>query len=102
MSIIDPTLGALLVGSLVSIFLSGVVTMQTVLYAAVYHRDALRLKVLVSLAWFLDFLHTIFICVADWDYLIAEFGDDNANERIRWPVAATVALTSIMTFVVQW
>ncbi|OSX66861.1 hypothetical protein POSPLADRAFT_1051029 [Postia placenta MAD-698-R-SB12] len=98
---IPPTLGAVLVGSLVSIFLSGTVSMQTVLYTSVYQKDPLRLKIMVYCTWMLDFLHTVFICVADWSYLIAHWDDPNVVDWIPWAVAVTVALTAIMTFVVQ-
>lgn len=98
---IPSTLGALLVGGLLSVFLSGTVSMQTVLYSTVYQKDMIWLKALVYLIWFLDFLHTVFICVAEWSYFIAHWNDVDIVDWIPWGIAATVALTAIMTFVVQ-
>ncbi|PCH34369.1 hypothetical protein WOLCODRAFT_22649 [Wolfiporia cocos MD-104 SS10] len=97
---LQSTLGALLVGSLFSTFLSGTVSMQVAFYSTVYQKDALRLKLTVSVIWLLDFLHTVFICVGDWEYLIADWGS-NVEDWIPWSIAASVGLTALMTFVVQ-
>ncbi|KZT02077.1 uncharacterized protein LAESUDRAFT_763185 [Laetiporus sulphureus 93-53] len=98
---IPSTLGAVLAGGFVSTFLSGIVSMQTILYTSLYHDDALRLKVVVYLVWTLDILHTGFVCVGDWQYFITHWDDNNVKDWIPWPIAATVALTATMTFVVQ-
>ncbi|KZT02076.1 uncharacterized protein LAESUDRAFT_440875 [Laetiporus sulphureus 93-53] len=98
---IPSTLGAVLAGGFVSTFLSGIVSMQTVLYTSLYHDDALRLKVVVYLIWTLDILHTIFVCVGDWQYFISHWESNDVKDWLPWPIATTIALTAIMTFVVQ-
>ncbi|PCH33028.1 hypothetical protein WOLCODRAFT_14473 [Wolfiporia cocos MD-104 SS10] len=100
---LQSTLGALLVGSLLSTFLSGTVSMQVAFYNTVYQKDTLKVKLTVSVIWLLDFLHTVFICVSDWKYLIANWtSGSDVEDWIPWSIAASVALTALMTFVVQW
>ncbi|GBE77280.1 hypothetical protein SCP_0101530 [Sparassis crispa] len=100
-SSVHSTVGSILVGSLVSIFLSGVVSMQVVTYQTYYSDDPAKIKAAVVVIWFLDVLHTIFICIANWDYLITGWGERSTLLHIPWPIAATVAVTALMTFFVQ-
>ncbi|KAH9926436.1 uncharacterized protein B0H18DRAFT_1118935 [Fomitopsis serialis] len=95
------TLGPLLLGGLVSTFLSGVVSMQTALYTSVYHTDITWLRTMVYVIWLLDILHTIFICIADWEYLIASWADGTVQDWIPWSIGGSVMLTALMTFIVQ-
>ncbi|OBZ65188.1 hypothetical protein A0H81_14830 [Grifola frondosa] len=101
MTALRNTLGAVLLGSLISMFLSGAVTMQTVLYFQLYPRDALRVKLMVSAIWILDLAHAAMACTANWEYLIANFGNSTISDTINWSVAVTVALTALVTFLVH-
>lgn len=55
----------------------------------------------VTMVWLLDLLHGAMICLANWMYLIAYFGDPEASKRILWPVSVTIALTATVTFLVH-
>ncbi|EKM49702.1 uncharacterized protein PHACADRAFT_167057 [Phanerochaete carnosa HHB-10118-sp] len=75
---IETTFGAIALGGLVCLFLSGTVTMQVYLYLSVYKKDRPYIKSIVCI----DFAHTIMVCIANWTYLISNFGDANATDHI--------------------
>ncbi|KAJ8507548.1 hypothetical protein ONZ45_g10096 [Pleurotus djamor] len=58
-TLVDMTVGALEVGVLVSIFLFGIITKQTISYYNRYPLDPLKLKILVAVIWTLEFAHAI-------------------------------------------
>ncbi|KAH9948160.1 hypothetical protein B0H21DRAFT_821173 [Amylocystis lapponica] len=103
MSVYDVTwsLGSILIGSMVAIFLSGTVTMQLFFYFTVYTRDPMKIRFIVLGVWFLDFLHTVFICVANYEYFIANWGNNAIHDYIPWALAVSIALTATVTFIVQ-
>jgi len=78
------SLGSLIIGGLASTALSGVVTMQTVLYARLFENDSGVLKSVVALVFFLDVLHTCMVWVADWQYFVNSFGDTNITDHVFW------------------
>ncbi|KAJ2930320.1 hypothetical protein H1R20_g6787, partial [Candolleomyces eurysporus] len=51
--------------------------------------------------WLLDLLHTIFIWLTLWNYLIEWFGKDSEIDVILWPLSITIILTAILTFLVH-
>lgn len=95
------TLGALLLGALLAVFLSGIVSMQVFVYYRLYPNDRFRIKSTVTVVWFLDLIHTVMICIANWLYLILHFGNGVAAQRILWPISVTIALTAVVTFLVH-
>ncbi|KAF7340986.1 hypothetical protein MSAN_02084000 [Mycena sanguinolenta] len=100
---VPTTMGALLIGGLFASLLSGVVTVQTLLYFRIYRCDPVKFKVLVLSVWGLDTLHTAFIWAGLWDYLIAYYGDtfDTKINFIPWSISMTVVITAIVTFLVH-
>ncbi|KAI0779050.1 hypothetical protein BD413DRAFT_125249 [Trametes elegans] len=95
------SMGAVLVGSLVALFLSGAASMQTILYWQLYPSDPIHLKVTVFLIWLLDIVHSSMAITANWQYLILHFGDWDHIDNITWSIATTVALTAMITFIVH-
>ncbi|KAA1477988.1 hypothetical protein DENSPDRAFT_629350 [Dentipellis sp. KUC8613] len=93
------TLGAILLGCLLSVTLSGVVAAQSFLYWKLYPNDLMRVKLMVFLVWLLDAVHACLISSAAWDYLILNFGNPDILDEINMSVALTVALTALVTFV---
>ncbi|KAH9854487.1 hypothetical protein C2E23DRAFT_818892 [Lenzites betulinus] len=98
---LERSMGAVLLGSLVALFLSGAVNMQVFLYAQLYPKDRLRLKIMVFVIWLLDTVHSVMAMLANWQYLIVHFGEWDNMDNITWSVAATVALTAFATFLVH-
>ncbi|RDX51502.1 hypothetical protein OH76DRAFT_1554899 [Lentinus brumalis] len=93
--------GAVLVGGLVALFLSGVVFMQVVLYWQLYPSDSKKTKWIVGVVWILDTIHSAMICTANWQNLIVNFGNFEGLDYITWSIAVTVALTATTTFLVH-
>ncbi|KAJ3482529.1 hypothetical protein NLI96_g6924 [Meripilus lineatus] len=98
---VSSNLGALMLGSLISTFFSGAVTMQVILYWKTYGNDTLRLKLIVAGIWIIDILHTSMVMASSWIYLIDNFGDPAIHDVIPWTVIITVLLTAIITFFVH-
>ncbi|KAI0658278.1 hypothetical protein C8Q70DRAFT_186065 [Cubamyces menziesii] len=98
---LEHSMGSVLVGSLVALFLSGAVWMQVFLYVQLYPRDRLRIKLMVFSVWVLDTIHSAMAITANWQYLIMHFGDWTIIDNITWSVATTVALTALITFLVH-
>ncbi|EIW63757.1 uncharacterized protein TRAVEDRAFT_41184 [Trametes versicolor FP-101664 SS1] len=98
---LEHSMGAVLVGSLIALFLSGAVSMQVFLYCQLYPRDRWRIKLMVFCVWLLDSIHSAMAITANWQYLIVHFGDWDNMDEITWSVAASVALTALNTFVVH-
>ncbi|THG99820.1 hypothetical protein EW026_g2576 [Hermanssonia centrifuga] len=95
------TYGALLIGGLVAMFLSGIVSTQVFLYFRNYPGDRLRNRTMVSTVWILDLLHAGFVCASVWRYLIHGFQDDTYILSIAWTVSVTVSITGFLTFLVH-
>ncbi|KAI0275456.1 hypothetical protein BC834DRAFT_814798 [Gloeopeniophorella convolvens] len=96
---IRSTLGAILLGCMLSVALSGMAGVQTFLYFRMYPQDNVRIKLMIP-GRSLDAVHTALMCAATWDFLILNFGNDAIADFI--PLYApflTVAFTAMITFV---
>ncbi|PIL31157.1 hypothetical protein GSI_05854 [Ganoderma sinense ZZ0214-1] len=119
MANVENTIGAILVGALVSALLSGTVTTQAVLYLRIYGGDDYkRNNVIAFTLWFvnaslvlgcgggahvpfrmLDNLHIAMTFASCWIYLIRHYGDSEIYDYIPWTIALTVAITAIVTLI---
>ncbi|KAM6497795.1 hypothetical protein JOM56_005743 [Amanita muscaria] len=83
--------------------LSGMNTLQTVVYFRVYHDDIMRLKALVAVIWGLDIIHTAFLWSNLWLYLIINFGQVSDINAVPKPYIApgAVVVSSTMILVVH-
>ncbi|KAH9884645.1 hypothetical protein C8Q73DRAFT_351998 [Cubamyces lactineus] len=96
----NDTIGAILIGALVSAVLSGTVTTQAFIYFRLYGCDDYKRNTfMVSLLWALDALHSSMAFASTWIYLIRHWGDDAVYDFIPWTIALTVALTAIVTLI---
>ncbi|KAJ7913373.1 hypothetical protein B0H13DRAFT_2326357 [Mycena leptocephala] len=68
------TIGALEIGILVALFLSGMATVQVILYFQRHWHDSRGLKFAVDLCWALDFGHTIAICHTLYTITVTQYG----------------------------
>ncbi|RPD70782.1 hypothetical protein L226DRAFT_513983 [Lentinus tigrinus ALCF2SS1-7] len=93
--------GAVLIGGLVALFLSGVAFLQVVLYWQTYPFDPKKTKAVVVVVWILDIVHSAMICTANWQNLVKNFGKWDGLDYITWSIAFTVALTATTTFLVH-
>ncbi|KZT08508.1 uncharacterized protein LAESUDRAFT_757742 [Laetiporus sulphureus 93-53] len=95
------SLGSLVIGGLAATALSGVVMMQTILYARIFEKDATILKTIVATIFALDIFHTCLVWAAMWQYFVSSFGDANITDHVFWTAGLTIAMTAITTFVVH-
>ncbi|KIL57476.1 hypothetical protein M378DRAFT_383059 [Amanita muscaria Koide BX008] len=95
------TLGSVLLGSLVATFLSGMNTLQTILYVRLYPEDTIRIKALVATIMSLDIIHTAFIWVSLWFFFIENFGQkpDIRLEQNPEFLPGLMVVTAITTLV---
>jgi len=102
-STFDPTdtLGALLAGTFIAIFLFGLATVQVYLYYDRCHKDSRLLKTLVAFVWCCELAHTI--CVADSIYVATITLYGQPEKLVRLPIALnlTVAFGGPVTACVQ-
>ncbi|KAK7686483.1 hypothetical protein QCA50_010080 [Cerrena zonata] len=98
---LSPSLGAILIGGIICAFLSGIVTMQAILYCRIYPEDPTKFKAMVGFVWTIDLLHTAMASAANWTYFIGYFGDEDVIDYITWTIAVTVALTAFQTWFVH-
>ncbi|KAL4248386.1 hypothetical protein ABKN59_006846 [Abortiporus biennis] len=96
-----PTMGAIMLGSFICVFLSGIVTMQVFVYYRIYPKDRMAFKGLVATIWILDMVHTGMVMGANWFYLVENFGDLDSTDAIPWEVATSIALTAFITYFIH-
>ncbi|KAJ6622105.1 hypothetical protein B0H10DRAFT_2015282 [Mycena sp. CBHHK59/15] len=96
------TLGSLLVGGSIALVLSGVVSVQCIVFFKLYPNE-LRIKNAVVVAvWILDLLHSAFIVTSLFYYFIDFFGDRSRIDYIPWSIALSVVVTAIQTMIFHW
>ncbi|TFK16743.1 hypothetical protein FA15DRAFT_606470 [Coprinopsis marcescibilis] len=83
MADIDDTFGALQIGSLFSMFLFGIVTLQCYVYSTRFEDDRKVFKLLVSAVWILELAHTISIAYEVYTATITHYG--KADQYTRYP-----------------
>ncbi|KIK62276.1 hypothetical protein GYMLUDRAFT_42220 [Collybiopsis luxurians FD-317 M1] len=95
------TFGALLVGALFASFLSGGVTVQTLVYYKLYPGDDSNIKSLVFVIWLLDSCHTGLIWGSQWEYFIGLYGQETKIDYIPSTLALSIVFTGVLTFLVH-
>ncbi|KDR85944.1 hypothetical protein GALMADRAFT_235123 [Galerina marginata CBS 339.88] len=96
---VDPgTYGAILLGALFSASLSGVFSVQCIIYFKNYPTDRKDLKAFVLFVWCLELIHTGLVWASIWDSFIANFGNIGHVEYIPSTIALSVVLTAALTF----
>jgi hypothetical protein len=67
--------------------LSGVTTVQTVIFYKLYKKDYSVYKTLVFFVWAFDICHSCFLVTAMWDYFILNFADSLYVNHIPLSIA---------------
>ncbi|KIL63324.1 hypothetical protein M378DRAFT_164622 [Amanita muscaria Koide BX008] len=102
MSLITNTYGALLMGCLTATFLSGMNSLQTILYFRLFPKDSRTVKASVSAVWALDITHTGLVWATLWRYFIVNIGQipkiDIMPPEI---IPGAIIVTTIVTFIVH-
>ncbi|EAU87236.2 hypothetical protein CC1G_12454 [Coprinopsis cinerea okayama7 len=91
------TIGAMSIGSLVSMFLFGMVTLQTHNYFHMYRDDKAYLKALVTVLWILELAHTFCISAEVYRDTIVNYGRPETLIDLPW-LSIAIFLTGGVTF----
>ncbi|KAH7335837.1 hypothetical protein B0J17DRAFT_668007 [Rhizoctonia solani] len=75
MAAMDLLLGPILLGTIVNIWLYGIMVTQTAMYYVTFPKDHRWIKMLVAYMFFIDTLNSIFDIGLVWKYTITLFGD---------------------------
>ncbi|KAJ3999395.1 hypothetical protein F5050DRAFT_967686 [Lentinula boryana] len=96
------TMGALLIGVLISGALWGISTIQTYLYFSTFHhQDTLRLKLLVVFISVLDTAHQIMLSHSIYMYLVSGFGNVEYLGVVTWSMITMVLLSALIAVTIQ-
>ncbi|KAF9063744.1 hypothetical protein BDP27DRAFT_1405646 [Rhodocollybia butyracea] len=98
---LDKTYGAMLVGIFFSMFLQGVLTLQTVTYYDSYPKDQAWTKLVVATVWCFDTFQLILIAQSAYHYLISNWGIPSALLVSTWELDLNVTFIGLSTFVCQ-
>jgi len=98
---LDNSMGAMLIGVIISAVLHGVCLLQAFLYFMKYKQDTLFLKSLVAMTVFFDTIHLVFISHTVYYYLVSNFHDPQRLERLTWSVLMEALFTGINGAIVQ-
>ncbi|VDB83270.1 unnamed protein product [Peniophora sp. CBMAI 1063] len=98
---LNPTLGAVFVGFVVSAVLFGITLLQTIYYYTTFRDDRIWDKLMVAGLTLLDTGHFVCISHAVYWYTILNYGQRLTLNVIVWSLTADVFFTSIIAFIVQ-
>ncbi|KDQ52831.1 hypothetical protein JAAARDRAFT_39812 [Jaapia argillacea MUCL 33604] len=101
MSVIDLTVGPNLFGTILNVFLHGVMWMQCVLYFTTFKSDKAGIRALVWFQIIAGTMNTGLIVDGLYTYTITNFGDLAADQQQNWTVVAVPAMTALIGAVVQ-
>ncbi|KAJ8517659.1 hypothetical protein ONZ45_g5177 [Pleurotus djamor] len=101
MQALDPTVGAVEVGILLSTFLSGFATIQTYEYFSNYCGDSKRLKVYTSMIWILDIAFTTLLFHALYIITVSNYGQPGTVNTVPPTLSSGLVVTSISIPLVQ-
>ncbi|TFK90378.1 hypothetical protein K466DRAFT_596979 [Polyporus arcularius HHB13444] len=99
---LDNTLGALLIGNLISACLYGFTTLQTYTYFSGGSRgDSIWLRSLVAFLWILDTVHLVLISHAVYTYTVTDFGDLAAVSTPVWSMLAQMIVMAVSDGIIR-
>ncbi|CEL62687.1 hypothetical protein RSOLAG1IB_05043 [Rhizoctonia solani AG-1 IB] len=84
MAVLDTSLGAILIGTFLNVWLYGILVTQVTLYYSVYKRDATWIKLMVAWVMLLETLNSIFDMGFVYRYSITLFGNFPAQMHSHW------------------
>ncbi|KAI0706368.1 hypothetical protein C8Q76DRAFT_156608 [Earliella scabrosa] len=97
----DSTLGAGLIGCLLTATLYGVTCVQTLIYYQNADKDTRLIKSAVAILLVLDTIHYIFVAHSIYWYLVQNFTDEDIVGRIPWSIPAGFLVTPTSDTVVR-
>jgi len=98
---LNETVGAGLLGVVLSSILYGITCAQTFNYYTSYPNDRVFLKTLVAGLWVLDTIHMSFVIIMIYHYTVTHWGDPLALAETTWSLTFSILVGNILTVVVQ-
>ncbi|KAF9031922.1 hypothetical protein BJ165DRAFT_1616462 [Panaeolus papilionaceus] len=98
---LDPTYGALLIGTMLAILFEGTLIVQAYNYYENFPYDKLRTKITVGLVCVIDTVHTILICKAMYELLITDWGFIGSLDTVPIELGIHLLLTACSCIAVQ-
>ncbi|KAK7018319.1 hypothetical protein R3P38DRAFT_1297353 [Favolaschia claudopus] len=98
---VDKTLGALLVGTLVSYTLFGLASSQAYTYFGRFPDDSRRMKAMVGAVWLAEFVHTICIAISIYTMVITNYGHPGLPVRLPSSLITSTVIGSTVAYFVQ-
>lgn len=103
MGVLDLSLGPILLGTVLNVWLYGIMVTQTAMYYVTFKRDHKWIKMLVAWLFLIDTLNTAFDIGLVWRYTITLFGDMGEITHSHWlfnvePVMTTMISSTTQSF----
>ncbi|KAH8829263.1 hypothetical protein DL96DRAFT_1040808 [Flagelloscypha sp. PMI_526] len=99
---LDDTMGAMLLGTIISAMLYGASVLQTVYYFVRYPNDSPSIKLLVLITIVLDSAHMAAIMHSMYWYLITQYYKPEMLQKLVWSVIVESIFTGITAALVQF
>ncbi|KAF9452134.1 hypothetical protein P691DRAFT_831909 [Macrolepiota fuliginosa MF-IS2] len=99
---LSSTLGAWLIGAIISVGFLGITTLQSWIYYSKFPRDPPLLKIFVLALWCLEFVRTSICIHGAYYYTIPHWGDVRALLSPVWSMLAMVLLTAMVELLAHW
>ncbi|KAH9931602.1 uncharacterized protein BXZ73DRAFT_101515, partial [Epithele typhae] len=101
MTLLDETMGMLVIGVLIAGVLYGVSCSQMYFYFSRYSRDPMYMKLLVVGVWASDTVHQVLISHALYWYLVTHYGQPAALTRLAPTIIVEVVVQAVTGLLVQ-
>ncbi|GAA5826211.1 hypothetical protein JCM5353_003848 [Sporobolomyces roseus] len=98
MGVFDGSIGAFVVGAVLSCFLTGICSAQVMQYYQNFADDRKIYKALVFSCLFLDVAHTAITCWTIWDWCVANFGNVAHLHIAPWSYGVNQVLLGLIAF----
>ncbi|GLB41958.1 hypothetical protein LshimejAT787_1005580 [Lyophyllum shimeji] len=96
-----PTLGGLLLGSLLNTYFYGIVFMQVVAYFGMKFDDPFWVKVFVASLFCLDSVNAASLVYGVWWFAVENHNNPQALRILLWPLPFTIMVITLVAFMVQ-
>ncbi|KAF9563462.1 hypothetical protein CPC08DRAFT_323859 [Agrocybe pediades] len=98
---LDNSMGAMMIGVIISAVLHGITLLQAFIYFNSYKKDAWYLKSLVATTVLFDAIHLAMITHGVYHYVVSSYHDPQALLRITWTVLMEALFTGVNAGIVQ-
>ncbi|KAF8154969.1 hypothetical protein B0H34DRAFT_718827 [Crassisporium funariophilum] len=98
---LDNSMGAMMIGVIVSAVLHGICLVQAFIYYTKYKKDLWFIKALVGATVSLDAIHLVFISHSVYYYVISNYHDKDRLRFLTWSVVMEALFTGINGGIVQ-